>query len=95
MSSVAEAPIARTGSCRLRLVINGVDYSVRPHKVGVAGARAWRVKKLVVGGGSYLVVKSRGSVACTCPDHAHRGVKCKHIGALIAAGLLSRKGVAR
>lgn len=39
-----------------------------------------------------------GAWSCTCADHLHRTVRCKHVGALMACGLLpkvrARKAVA-
>ena len=34
-------------------------------------------------------ITEHGHPACSCPDHQNRGTRCKHLGALIAAGLLS------
>ena len=34
-------------------------------------------------------ITEHGHPACTCPDHQNRGTVCKHLGALIAARLLT------
>lgn len=91
MSSVTQAPV-RAGTARLVLVINGQQYSARKLPHGTKGAACWGLRKLTGErtGAMYVVAKAQGEVACTCPDCQHTGVKCKHIKALTAVGLLGR-----
>lgn len=44
----------------------------------------------------YKVTLKRGKPHCTCPDHTHRGVPCKHMyaAAFAALGVSARNGTA-
>ena len=85
-------PPARHGTCRLTLAIDDTSYSLRPHPAPQPGARVW-ILRVLSGprvGRVYSVAVGPGAArvpACTCPD-ASRGARCKHLGALLALGLL-------
>jgi hypothetical protein len=76
------APAARD-VCRLQLIINNVLYALRR-----LGPRSWSLHR--EDGPRYRVLPTARGPECSCPDHIwRRGVAgCKHIRALIAAGLL-------
>jgi hypothetical protein len=99
MSTLADGRPARSGTCRIHLVINGLAYEVRRKTRGFPGCRVWWLRKLEGerAGHFYVVCRSPEDTSCTCPDFSINGARCKHIGALEAARLLARhrKGVAR
>lgn len=85
----------RSGKCRLGLVIGENLYMLR-RSDGPGVSRGWLLKKSVGEGGepvTYLAYKSSetGELRCSCPDHTYRGARCKHLGALVACGLLSAR----
>jgi hypothetical protein len=81
--------LARTGTCRLTLNIGETRYSIRisrqwglnPTEITLKNHRkqVYRISQT-----------TDGQTSCTCPDHAIRGARCKHLGALTALGLLAR-----
>jgi hypothetical protein len=99
MASVSQAPPpVRKGTCRLLLSINSDVYSLKRLPPIVSGGRCWALRKRTGerAGAIYSVAKARGSIACSCPDFSVHKAPCKHIRAVVAAGLLSgRKGGAR
>ncbi len=88
MATVASAPPVRHGTCRLTLVINDQIYTLRRVKLGPAGkaCKAWSLTK--PDGTTYFVTRQAAALSCTCPDHQFRAARCKHLRALVAAGLL-------
>jgi hypothetical protein len=88
MSTVASPPPVRHGKCRLELTINGVVYTVRRVKLGVAGrhAKSWSLTK--PDGTCHFVCREGATLSCSCPDVRYHGARCKHQRALVAAGLL-------
>jgi hypothetical protein len=87
------------GMCSLTLSINGTRYRVRPLDGRAFGAlKAFRLTKQAGSGDVYDLAEDRDGHACDCPDFTFRrdgldASGCKHINAMIACGLLSRKGV--
>ena len=85
--------------CRLTIVINDMDYLVKPNSAEASAAiKAYRLSK--ADGTDYDVAQTRHGLTCDCPDFIfHRdGIDpegCKHIKAMVAYGLLDSKGVAR
>jgi hypothetical protein len=89
----------------LTLSINGQSYKIRPLDGRQFGAvRAFRLTKQggkpAPDGGPcvYDVAEDLTGAACDCPDYTFRRDDldfsgCKHIKAMVACGLLSRKGV--
>jgi hypothetical protein len=78
--------VERHGSARLYLSIGATAYSLAPCSRPVRG---WRLT-VTTGpraGSRYLATSGRPGLKCTCPD-AIAGNRCKHLGALVAAGLL-------
>ena len=98
MSTVADAarPVGappspvRHGLCRLTLRIGGTDYRLRPCPPETNVLAAWSLRKLDPHASArYVVAAPKGKPAhCTCPDHERSGWTCKHLGALLALGLL-------
>lgn len=76
---------ARHGTCRLQLSINSTVYTLIPPHGAVT---AWQLKKRAKPRSRYSCSVAAGLPACTCPDFNHRGVICKHLGALRACGIL-------
>ena len=93
MESLPLAPAVRHGSCRLELRINGCSYVVRRRKGVVPGARHWHLKKLEGprAGVTHVVTSHRGTINCSCPDSSLNGAVCKHMRAVQACGLASRR----
>lgn len=87
MSTVAKTLTARHGKARLALVINWQVYSLRRIK-----RDHWALTKRggEDEGRSYQAGRNPEGYYCTCPDHLWRKVVCKHLGALLAAKLVSR-----
>ncbi len=85
--------------CRLTIAINGMDYRVNPNRAdGSAALKAYRLTK--TDGTGYDAALTVHGLTCDCPDFIFRrdGIDpegCKHIKAMVAFGLLDRKGVAR
>ena len=98
MSTVADAarPVGapaspvRHGLCRLTLRIGGTDYRAPPCPPETNVLAAWSLRKLDPHASArYVVAAPKGKPAhCTCPDHERSGWTCKHLGALLALGLL-------
>ncbi|MBV8077788.1 MAG: SWIM zinc finger family protein [Planctomycetaceae bacterium] len=86
----APTPPVRTGKARLVLVIDGVEY--RLSKSPSARA-AWHLKRMAEPrkGTVYCVLTHKGVATCTCPDSIMNGAVCKHVRALVACGLVSRR----
>jgi hypothetical protein len=87
------------GTCRLTLTINGTAYSLRPNPAdSFAALKAFRLRK--ADGTVYDVAETVHGLECDCPDFVfHRDGTdpdgCKHVKALVACGLLGRRGGAR
>lgn len=87
MSTVSQIkpPVQRHGTARAFLRIDGEPYpltKIRRHH--------WTLTR-PDGTATYHVQRHpAGDWSCTCPDHLHRLVRCKHLGAMIAVGLLPR-----
>lgn len=81
----------RRNVCRLALEINGTAYRVQPctGKAPFAAVKAFWLRK-AVGGRVYLVAQTLTGHVCNCPAFTcWDGPKtCKHVRALVAAGLL-------
>ena len=98
MSTVADAarPVGapaspvRHGLCRLTLRIGGTDYTLKPCPPEANVLAAWSLRKLDPHASArYVVAAPKGKPAhCTCPDHERSGWTCKHLGALLALGLI-------
>ena len=80
----------RHGLCRLTLRIGGTDYRLRPCPPETNVLAAWSLRKLDPHASArYVVAAPKGKPAhCTCPDHERSGWTCKHLGALLALGLI-------
>ncbi len=104
MTGVAAAP-RRTmirparAVCRLTIVINDMDYVVKPNsRQATAAIKAYRLSK--ADGTDYDVALTDHGLTCDCPDFIFRrdGIDpegCKHIKAMVTYGLLDCKGVSR
>jgi hypothetical protein len=81
------------------LSINGTTYNVRPIAVDrEAALKAYRLKKS--NGTHYNVALTNHGLTCDCPDFVMSRDSidpdgCKHIKAMVACGLLNRKGGAK
>ena len=93
----APASPVRHGLCRLTLRIGGTDYRLRPCPPETNVLAAWSLRKLDPHASARYVVAAPKSAKrepkgrpahCTCPDHERSGWTCKHLGALLALGLL-------
>ncbi len=86
----APTPPVRTGKARLVLVIDGVEY--RLSKSPTARA-AWHLKRMSEPrkGTVYCVLTHKNIVTCSCPDSIMNGAVCKHVRALVAVGLVSKR----
>jgi hypothetical protein len=86
----ASPPSVRHGICRLTLRIGGMDYRLRPCPSEANVLAAWQLRKLDPHHSArYFVAAPKGKPAhCTCPDHERSGWTCKHLGALLALGLI-------
>ena len=89
------APPVRHGTCQLRLIINLDDYMIKISSGLGRHARPWVLRKRSGprAGAVYAVVTHKGVVTCSCPDSTRTGAVCKHIAALRAAGLVSRRAL--
>ncbi len=87
------APPVRHGTCQLRLVINSDEYVINRSRGLGRHTRSWCLRKRSGprAGAVYAVVTHKGVVTCSCPDSTRTGAVCKHIAALRAAGLVSRR----
>ena len=88
--SAQPAPPVRTGKARLVLVIDGVEYRLSKSP---AARTAWHLKRLAEPrkGTIYCVLTHKNVVTCSCPDTTINGAVCKHVLALRAVGLVSRR----
>jgi len=86
---VSVDPVVRHGTARLFIGIGESVYTLIPAHgpspawilVAHTGQRA---------GARYTAaINEHGHLSCSCPDHQERGARCKHLGALIGARLLS------
>lgn len=95
MSSVADRPPVRHGTCRLTLTIDGVDYRLSRGPAAARGAKVWRLRSLggPRAGALYSVVTHRRTVSCTCPDSTRQNAVCKHVRALQACGIVTKHHV--
>ena len=80
----------RTGVCRLILVIDGIEYKLSRSPSVRAG---WHLKKRSGprAGTTYCVLTHHKIVTCSCPDSIKNGAVCKHVRALVAVGLVSKR----
>jgi hypothetical protein len=97
VKTTRKAPRPAHGTCALTLSINRQRYRVRPLPCADSGiAKAYRLAKF--DGKVYDVSEGPHGQSCDCPDFVFRrdgldASGCKHIKAMVACGLLSRKGV--
>ena len=86
----APTPPVRTGVCRLTITIDGVEY--RLSKSPSARA-AWHLKKRSGprAGTTYCVLTHHRIVTFPCPDIITNGDVCKHVRAMVAVGLVSKR----
>jgi len=91
----APTPPVRHGTCYLRLVINSDEYVIIISRGLGRHTRSWCLRKRSGprAGAVYAVVTHKGVVTCSCPDSTRTGAVCKHIAALRAAGLVSRRAL--
>jgi SWIM zinc finger len=100
MSTVASPPCARRdqapaapvrhGKCGLHLSIGGTRYRLQPITPPPGFKAVWTLRKIAADqSATYQVAVEKGQQpGCTCPDHEFNGAVCKHIGALMALGLI-------
>ena len=86
----APAPPVRHGPCRLIVVIDGTEYRLSRSP---AARAAWHLRRLAEPrkGTVYCVLTHKSVVTLTCPDSIMNGAVCKHVRALKALGLVSRR----
>jgi hypothetical protein len=86
----APTPPVRHGTCRLTLTIDGTEYRLSRSPSARA---AWHLKRLAEPrkGTTYCVLTHKGVVTCSCLDSIINGAVCKHVLALRAVGLVSRR----
>jgi SWIM zinc finger len=91
----APTPPVRHGTCQLRLVISSYYYVIKRSRGLGRHTRSWVLRKRSGprAGAVYAVVTHKGVVTCSCPDSTHAGAVCKHVAALRAAGLVSRRAL--
>ena len=83
--------VERHGKCQLTLSIGGVGYRLRPVPPPPGLKVVWTLRKLEGPAPvAYAVASDGQEIKCTCPDHEKNGARCKHIGALVACGLVAR-----
>jgi hypothetical protein len=87
MSSATVAATERHGKANLWVSINGLFYVARRIR-----RNHWAVTRTEKGRAiTYHPQRlPEGGWSCTCPDHLNRFVRCKHVNALMACGLLPR-----
>ncbi len=88
-------PPVRHGTCQLRLVINLDEYVIKRSRGLGRHTRSWVLRKRSGprAGAVYAVVTHKGVVTCSCPDSTRTGAVCKHVAAMRAAGLVSRRAI--
>jgi SWIM zinc finger len=86
----APTPPVRHGTCRLIVIIDGTEYRLSRSP---AARAAWHLKRLSEPrkGTIYCVLTHKGVVTCSCPYSIMNGAVCKHVLALRAVGLVSRR----
>ena len=91
----ASQPAARHGTCKLRLIIGGTTYSLRPIKGQPRGLVVWALRALdgPREGVTYQVAIVNRVAGCTCPDHEINGHACKHLMSLRAIGLVPKSAL--
>ena len=84
------APPIRHGKTRLVLVIDDVEYRLSKSPSTRA---AWHLKRMAEPrkGTIYCVLTHKSVVTCSCPDSIMNGAVCKHVRALVACGLVSKR----
>ncbi len=84
------APPVRHGTCRLTLTIDGTEYRLTRSPSVRAG---WHLKKRSGprAGVTYCVLTHKRIVTCSCPDSVRGGAVCKHVRAMVACGLVSKR----
>jgi len=85
---ISVEPIVRHGTARIYLGISECLYSLSRFATATP---AWKLTKQTGErqGTSYICgLNEHGQNACSCPDHQQRGAHCKHLGALVGAGML-------
>jgi hypothetical protein len=84
------APPVRHGTCRLIVIIDGTEYRLTRSP---AARAAWHLKRLAEPrkGTTYCVLTHKSVVTCSYPDSIMNGAVCKHVRALRAVGLVSKR----
>jgi hypothetical protein len=84
------APPVRHGTCRLTLTIDGTEYRLSRSPSVRAG---WHLKKRSGprAGVTYCVLTHKRIVTCSCHDSIRGGAVCKHVRAMVACGLVSKR----
>ena len=84
------APPVRHGTCRLIVIIDGTEYRLSRSP---AARAAWHLKRMSEPrkGTTYCVLTHKSVVTCSCPDSIMNGAVCKHVRAMVACGLVSRR----
>jgi hypothetical protein len=96
VSETTSAPPVRTGRCTLILVIDGKRYRLSAAPPVTRGSKIWHVKVLPGqerSGRTYSICSFRSMIDCTCPDSTRNGAACKHVRALQALGIISKRSV--
>jgi hypothetical protein len=86
----APTPPVRHGTCRLTLTIDGTEYRLSRSP---AARAAWHLKKRSGprAGAVYCVLTHKNIVSFTCQYSIRSGAVCKHVRALQALGLVSKR----
>jgi hypothetical protein len=86
----APPPPVRHGTCRLIVVIDGTEYRLSRSPSARA---AWHLKRMTEPrkGTVYCVLTHKCVVTLTHPYNTINGDVCKHVRALVACGLVSRR----
>jgi hypothetical protein len=84
------APPVRHGLCRLTLTIDNSEYRLTRSPTA---RNAWHLKKRSGprAGTVYCVLTHNRIVSCTCNYSVRGGAVCKHVRALQALGLVSKR----
>jgi hypothetical protein len=84
------APPVRHGTCRLIVIIDGAEYRLSRSPSARA---AWHLRRLAEPrkGTTYCVLTHKSVVTCSFTDRIMNGDVCKHIRALVAVGLVSKR----
>src|SRR4051794_30052874 len=91
MSTLSTPVLVRHGTCRLRLFINSDEHKLKLRPSPVRGGRFWSLTKSSGerAGSSSAAARVAGVLSSPCPDHERAHTACKHIRAMVAAGLIS------